>query len=317
MLLLFSYSAHAQTVDSLARVAIVRTLPSPQSSLAGAKPPSKAFRVSITPPKPKALKTLIAFGINLNQASFSDNWSTGGINSIALGSNFRFKADYIKSDKNYVNELILQYGKLKNKGQFERKTQDRIFWDHKVGLKLSKNWNFFGSINFESQFDTGYSFGKDAQGNETRTVISRFMAPGYLTESIGCEYKPSKSFWLRIGTGTARQTFVSDTSLYKAIPKNYGVIPGKTFRNELAFQFVTNLDRNIAENLNLKARYAMFANYENLNNIDHRIDITLAAKVNRLVNVSLAGIAAYDDDASTKIQASQMFSFGLGYNFPR
>ena len=60
----------------------------------------------------------------------------------------------------------------------------------------------------------------------------------------------------------------------------------------------------------------MFANYEKLENIDHRFDVTLSARVNRLVNVSLAGIVLYDDDASTNVQASQAFTFGLLYKFP-
>lgn len=261
-------------------------------------------------------KNWVTFGLNLNQASFSSNWSAGAVNSIALGSQFNYKTDYTKGDKNYVSEVILQYGKLKNKGQYERKINDRIYWDNKVALKLSKNWYFFGSLNFESQFDRGFTYAKDALGNETRSIISRFMAPGYLTESIGFEYKPVKYFWVRIGTGTARQTFVSDTALYKTNPKNFGVTPGHSFRNELAFQFVTNFDKNIAKNLNLKSHYTMFANYEKFNNVDHRFDVTLAARVTRLVNVSLSGIVLYDDDASTRVQVSQTIGFGLMYKIP-
>jgi hypothetical protein len=260
-------------------------------------------------------KNSLSFGINLNQSSFSNNWSAGGVNSIAFGSQLNYKSDFTREDRNYVTEVILQFGKLRNKGQFERKTSDRIYWDHKVAMKLSKSWYFFGSVNFESQFDRGFSYGKDAQGNETRTIISRFMAPAYLTESIGAEFKPNKYFWIRIGTGTARQTFVSDTTLYKTNPKNFGVRPGESFRNELAFQLVTNFEKNIAENLNLKSHYMMFANYEKLENIDHRLDVTLSAKVNKLVNVSLAGIVLYDDDASTDVQASQSLAFGLLYKF--
>ncbi len=261
-------------------------------------------------------KYWVTFGINLNQASFSDNWSGGGVNSLALGSTFNFKTDYTKGDKNYVSEVILQYGKMKNKDQLERKTTDRLFWDNKVGLKLSKNWNFFGSVNFESQFDFGYAFSKNKEGKEIRTLISRFMAPGYLTESVGFEFKPGKTFWLRIGTGTARQTFVLDTNLYRAFPKNYGVKAGKNFRNELAFQMVSSLERPLSQNLNLKSRYTLFANYEKLNNIDQRLDVTLTARVTRLVNVNLSGIAIYDDDASNKIQASQTLALGLVYKFP-
>jgi hypothetical protein len=276
-------------------------------------------RMSVLKPRPKIKywKDWISFGINLNQATFSNNWSTGGVKSIyALGLQFNNKIDYTRGDMNYVSEVILMYGKLKNKGLYERKTNDRIFLDNKLAMKLSKNWYFFGSLNFESQFDRSFAYGKDKQGNETRTIMSRFMSPGYLTESIGFEFKPVKYFWFRIGTGTARQTFVTDTALYKTNTKNFGVKPGERFRNEIAFQFVSNFDKNIAENLNLKSHYMMFANYERLNNIDQRFDITLSARVNRLVNVSIAGIVLYDDDTSTKIQASQAFTFGLLCKFP-
>ena len=258
----------------------------------------------------------IAFGINFNQASFSNNWSSGGVNSLALGTNFGYKADYTKGDKNFVSELILQYGKQRNKDQLERKTADRIFWDNKVGLKLSRSWNFFASLNFESQFEKGYSF-STVDGRETRTLLSRFMSPGYLTESVGFEYKPAKYFFLRIGTGTARQTFVLDTSIYRTNPKNFGVEPGRRFRNELAFQLVSSFDKDIAKNLNLKTRYVMFANYERLTGIDHRLDATLTARINRLINVAVSGVALYDDDTAAGIQASQTMSLGLVYKLQK
>jgi hypothetical protein len=159
----------------------------------------------------------------------------------------------------------------------------------------------------------GYSFSRDAQGNEKRTLLSKFMAPAYLTQSLGFEYKPVKHFFVRIGTGTARQTFVLDTNLYKTNPKNFGVTPGQTFRNELAFQVVSSYNKEIAKNLILNSRYAMFANYEKLSSIDNRLDVTLIANVNKLINVSLSGILLYDDDSDNKMQASQTMTFGLVY----
>lgn len=257
-----------------------------------------------------------SFGINMNQATFSENWSGGGVNSIAFGSQINFKVDYTKEDKNFVSEIILQYGKLKNKDQLQRKTNDRIYWDNKVALKLSKHWSFFGSLNFESQFDRGFSY-KKVNGEEVSTIISRFMSPGYLTESLGFEYKTGKSFWLRIGTGTARQTFVLDKELYLTNPKNFGVTPGQSFRNEMAFQLVTNFEKEVAPNMMLKSRYSLFANYEQLRHMDQRLDVTLLAKVNKVVNVTLAGIAVYDDDASSHIQASQTLSLGVMFKMPK
>lgn len=94
-------------------------------------------------------------------------------------------------------------------------------------------------------------------------------------------------------------------------------MPGRRFRNELAFQLVANIDKDISENINLKSRYLLFANYEQLNNIDNRLDLTLTARVTKLINVSLAGVALYDDDTDNNIQSSQALSFGLMYKFPR
>lgn len=262
-------------------------------------------------------KTVAAFGVNLNQAAFSDNWSSGGVNSIALTSQVNYKAEYNKEGKNFVSELVLQYGKLKNKDQLQRKTNDRIFWDNKAALQISKNWFFFGSVSFESQFDSGYTYSKNSEGEETRKEISKFMSPGYLTESFGFEYKPKKFLSIRLGTGTARQTFMLDTTLYKNNSKNFGVPIGKNFRNELAFQGVANFDKDIATNMNLKGRYMLFASYDRLSKIDQRLDLTLNAKVNRLVNVTINGTALYMDDFDTKIQSMQSLALGLVYKIQR
>lgn len=262
-------------------------------------------------------KTKTSIGININQAAFSDNWKGGGVNSLAIGGLVNYKAEYSRESYSYVSEVILQYGKIKNKNQLQKKTTDRIYWDNKAAIQLSKNWYFFGSINFQSQFDKGFSYPKDAQGNEIENLVSNFMAPGYLTESIGFEYKPNKAFSTRIGTGTARQTFVLDTNLYKTNPNNFGVVKGKTFRNELAFQIVTNYEKEVFKNMMLKTMYNMFIPYDNFGHIDHRLDVNIVAKVNRSMNVSITGVGLYDRDTDSKFQASQTLALGLTFVFPR
>jgi hypothetical protein len=262
-------------------------------------------------------KTKTSVGININQAAFSDNWKGGGVNSLAIGGLINYKAEYSKESYSYASEVILQYGKVKNKSQLQKKTTDRIYWDNKAAVQLSKNWYFFGSMNFESQFDKGFSYSRDAQGNEKENLLSKFMSPGYLTESIGFEYKPNKFFSTRIGTGTARQTFVLDTALYRTNPKNFGVEKGKKIRNELAFQVVMNYEKEIFQNVMLKTKYNMFIPYDNFGHIDHRLDINVIAKVNRFMNVSVTGVGLYDRDTDLKIQGSQTLALGLVFAFPR
>ena len=261
----------------------------------------------------------ITFGININQAAFSNNWSSGGISSLALNGNFDYKTEYNKGPFDYTGELILLYGKTRNAGQGARKTNDRIFFDNKFSSRLSKNWYFFGSLSLETQFDKGFMYNGD---NITPPVlISNFMAPGYVTESIGFEYKPNKAFDLRLGTGTARQTFVLDPNTTPTDPlgagNRYGVAPGHTLLNELAFQVVSTYDKDIATNIHLNTRYALFIPYAGpFANINHRLDVVLTAKVNRLIAVTINGTALYDKKTSSKIQATEGLAFGVIYKFP-
>ena len=256
----------------------------------------------------------IIFGFNLNQSAFTNNWSAGGISSIAVGTNFDYKTEYNKEGKDFTSELILLYGKLKNRGQIQRKTSDRIFWDNKVSIAFSKHWNFYGSLSFESQFDEGFNYSSDV--TVAPTLISRFMAPGYLTESIGFEYKPVSYFSARFGTGTARQTFVLNKDVYHGDTIAYGVRLGQRVLNELAFQVVSNFDHDIAKNTNLKVRYLVFIPYNDVFRMTHRIDATLTAKVNRLINVSINGTLLYDPNTSSKMQAYQSLALGITYKFP-
>jgi hypothetical protein len=246
------------------------------------------------------------------------NWSAGGVSSLAVGGNFDYKTEYNKAPFDYTGELITLYGTVANKGQIARKTNDRLFFDNKIATQLSKRWFLFGSVTFESQFSKGYQY-TDGGGLALATplTISGFMAPGYVTESFGIEYKPNKFFDLRIGTGTARQTFVTDTTIYHNLPANYGVAPGHTFKNELAFQVVATYDKDIMQNLHLNARYAGFIPYgRDLVNIDHRLDASLIAKVNRLINVNITGTLLYDHDTSPKPQATEGLALGIIYKFP-
>lgn len=260
------------------------------------------------------------FGLNANQASFSDNWNAGGVNSMALSGLFWHKADYTRDRINFVSELDLKYGKIKNKDQLAKKNNDRIFWDNKLSYQFSEKWALYFSFTWETQFDQGYKYGKDGEGNEIIIdTVSAFMAPGYFTESFGLEYKPDKTFSLRLGTGTARQTFLLDKRI--AQPEGgevvYGVEPGKRVRNDLAFQLTANLDRNLSQNLNLKSRYNLFADYKELSDPNHRLDVTLTAKVTKLVNVTATGVVLYDSDQSSKVQYSQALALGILFSFPR
>ncbi|MEO0333560.1 MAG: hypothetical protein AAF223_18060, partial [Bacteroidota bacterium] len=116
-----------------------------------------------------------------------------------------------------------------------------------------------------------------------------------------------------------RVTFVTDTTVYRNTENNtnYGVEIGETIRYEwLAFQLLMNWNKNITENISLQARYLTYANYENLSldQIDHRLDVNLAAKLTQYINVNFSAIALYDFDQIDELQFSQLIGIGILLN---
>lgn len=280
-----------------------------------------------------------SFGINFNQAQFSDNWKQGGVNSWAVMGLLNQKSEFNRNNFNFTTVADLKYGKLKSESQLAKPNVDRIFWDNKLSYKISKSWAIYTSVTFETQFDNRFTYGKDQDGRDSVTgVISSFMAPGYFTESFGLEFKPDPTFSLRLGTGTARQTLVLDNRLKpytgaqyyarygkyldpnnpdKGTGAKFGVEEGKVVKNDLAFQITADLNRNLAKNLNLKARYNLFADYRDIDDPSHRLDATFSSKVTSLINVSLGGTVLYDNNLDGKVQWSEALAVGVLFNFPK
>ncbi len=259
----------------------------------------------------KAWKTKLEIGLNFNQSFFTENWSGGGVSSTAFGSLVKGNAAYTKGKLSWTNDLQLQYGILKNKGQSQRKLNDLIFVDSKVGYRFTEKLDAFGALNFMSQFSEGYKFGKDANGIETRTTISNFLAPGYLTQALGVRYQPVPYFWARVGVLALRQTFVMDDSLFLAVPENFGVPIGKNIQNDVGFQLMADFDKNLAENLNLKLRYISFGQYTDFSNTNHRVDLVLSAKITKYINTNFTAVMLYDKNQDKAVQWSETLALGL------
>ena len=125
---------------------------------------------------------------------------------------------------------------------------------------------------------------------------------------------------MRLAPFAPRLTVVNRADRFVATlgDRPYGVNPGHSTRFEvLAAQILAEADKNLSPNVNLKARYLLFANYRNLTprEIDHRLDVALTAKVGKYVNVALNGIALYDFDQDHGVQYSQGLTIGVAYAF--
>lgn len=261
-------------------------------------------------------KKKLNFSVNLNQASFSSNWKAGGINAFGFNSLFTYQANYKQDRTSWDNDIDLAFGFVDNSGLGYRKTIDRIYLDTKYGYELGDIWSLFSSLNFLSQFSNGYNYSDDGQS----LLISGLFAPAFITAAVGFEYHPVEHFTVRISPFAPRLTIVQDPARFIAGvgPEPYGVVPPETVRYEwLGAQILAEYDKQIYENINLKWRYLMFANYETLEarRLDHRLDVDFVAKVGKYINVGLGGILLYDYDQDTEAQLSQIFSIGFLYTF--
>lgn len=269
-----------------------------------------------TEPDTLIWKKKLNFSLNLNQASFSSNWKAGGINAFGFNTLFNYVANYKRDRSSWDNDIDLAFGFVNNSGLGYRKTIDRIYLDTKYGYELGDIWSLFTSLNFTSQFAEGYSYTDD----NVSQLISGAFAPAFITAAVGLEYHPVDYFTVRISPFAPRVTIVNDPGRFvqSVGPAPYGVEPPDNARLEwLGAQVLAEFDKQIYENVNLKWRYLMFANYETLEarRLDHRLDLDLIAKVGKYINVGLGGILLYDYDQDDQAQLSQVFSIGFLYTF--
>jgi hypothetical protein len=259
-------------------------------------------------------KTGGLFTLNVAQGSLS-NWQGGGDKSSFSAVSFLNLFAVLREGKHlWYNNLDLGYGYINTTSLGARKSDDRIDLLSKYGYQIGEKWYATGLFNFRSQFSEGYSYDKDANGAELKTLTSKFMAPAYVLLSVGAEYKPNSYFSLFLSPLTERWIIVSDDEL--SALGAYGVDPGKKSKNELGAFLSAQFNKEIMKNVSYKSRLDAFSNYkENPGNIDLFWTNVIAMKVNRFLSANIAVDFLYDDDAIGRLQIRQILGIGFSANF--
>ena len=249
--------------------------------------------------------------INFNQVSLNQ-WAQGGENSLSLASSLGLFANYVKDNSTWSNSLDLSYALLKSGAQNLRKSDDRIDLTSKWGRKFTDKWYYSALFNFKSQFADGFNYPNDSN------IVSKFLAPGYLTLALGVNYKPVSYFELFLSPATVRLTIVNDQLLADA--GAYGVTPGKKSRSEFGAYLNMIFKKDVMENVTLSTKLELFNNYtdkdeNNRKNVDINWELALNLKVNKLINASLVTQLIYDDNVIQRTQFKEVIGVGLGYKF--
>ncbi|NML65206.1 DUF3078 domain-containing protein [Hymenobacter sp. RP-2-7] len=300
-------------------LALLCPLLAPAQTASPAAPAPDTTIVKAAPDSvPRYWDTHIKAGLNANEALISKNWKSGGSSSLGISLLFNGQAHYQRGVHSWDGEADFLYaGQYTQDGTGYRKTNDRLYIDTKYGYDLTKKWGLFTALNLLSQFTPGYNYNDD----NSATLISNFLAPGYITNSYGAEFHPNERFNLRLAPVAARVTVVRqpDRLRHPADTTIYGVRPGRSTFWQVGFQALAELDQPLGDNANLKARYVLFVDYGQLKLVDtsHRVDITLTAKFNKWLNASLGGIVLYDYNQDRRFQYSQNLALGILFDRKR
>lgn len=259
-------------------------------------------------------KTGGLFTLNLAQGSLS-NWQGGGDKSSFSAVGFlNLYAGWRERKHIWNNTLDIGYGYINTTSLGARKSDDRIDLLSKYGYEFSKNLYASALYNFRSQFASGFTYGTDANGVQTKTLVSDFMAPGYMLFSLGLDYKPKPYLSLFISPFTERWVFVANDLLSSQAA--YGVDTGRTSRNEFGAFLSVEFNKDVMTNVTYKSRLDLFSNYKSkAGNVDMFWTNVLAMKVNKYLTANIALDLLYDDNAIARLQLRQLLGIGFSAKF--
>jgi len=256
-----------------------------------------------------------------SQASFNDEWTGGGTSNIAANLTGSYDMNYRQGKLTWDNRIMADYGVTKLKDQkFSRKTNDRLELNSLVGRQTSDTSNWFYSyfLNFKTQLTSGYAFGEDTNGEETRTEATKFLSPGYLQTGPGMLWKKSDDFKINIAPATARLIFVSDefTKELEEGEQFFGVDANETTRFEFGASLGGYYKKEVVKNVTVENILNLYSNYlEDPQNVDIDYTLNLIMTVNKFITANAAFQAVYDDNAVQATQIREAIGIGVTYGF--
>lgn len=281
--------------------------------LAGAQAPADSVNV---------WKTGGLASLSFTQVSLS-NWVAGGKSSASGTLLISTFANYQKDRISWENSLDMGYGILKEGSEDYIKSDDKIDFNSKIGLKSGGKIFYSALFNFRSQFTNGYNY------PNRDNPISRFLAPGYFTLALGADYKPNDQFSLFVSPLTGKLTVVTDDEL--SDQGAFGVDTGKKSRSEMGAFLKAQFKTEVVKNVNLETKADFFSNYlDKPGNIDIHWDVMINMKINDYLSANVVTNLIYDDDVKvpiddnndgivekygSRVQFKELFGVGLNLKF--
>ena len=254
----------------------------------------------------------------VNQSSFS-NWSSGGQSSVSGTIKANYNLNYYDNGWAWDTKINAAFGLNKISGSdFLKKTDDRIEINSVVGKKFNNNligkWSYSSFINFQTQFAKGYRFGKDSNGNSTRSEKSRFFSPATTQLGVGLYWKKDDNLWVNIAPMTGKLILVNRffTKNLNDNQSYFGVKKNGNSRFELGASVRSFYKKEIYENVILENRLSLYSDYlDKPKNIDFDYTMSISMQVNKFISTNLIFQFVYDDNEIKRLQIREVLGVGL------
>ncbi|PKP16074.1 MAG: hypothetical protein CVU06_15355, partial [Bacteroidetes bacterium HGW-Bacteroidetes-22] len=202
--------------------------------------------------------------LNFNQTGVT-TWAEGGESSLAGTAYISYAAAYQKGKMRSEHLLNASFGIMRTELNKLRKTEDKIDLTSTFGFQAIGNWFYTSQLNIKTQFAEGFKYPNDS------TVVSKFMAPCYLTTSLGMQFKPNNNFTLFLSPASGKFTLVldqelSDAGAFGVTPVQTDtngqiIVPSKKVKAEFGINVTARFNRDVFENVSLDTKLELYNNY--------------------------------------------------------
>lgn len=257
-----------------------------------------------------------------SQAAYKD-WQEGGLNTLSFTTSVSGTAQRTSNAWTQTHELRLAFGLLKSEDDEAdepvRKSTDLIRAESNLRYRGSGFFRLFKptiSARLRTQFAKGFDYTQNPfpddhpfGGDEPPVQTSEFLAPAFVTQTLGLTYNPKEWYTVRL-SAASKQTVVRDEDLRIL----YDVDPGKHARVEAGAELAATFDREIAPNVRYKSNANVFFSF---NQTEDPPDVLwenyITMQVNSWLTTDLEFVALFDKNTTDAIQIKEVLSVGVTF----